>query len=660
MADITRKRCWLFALTMTVAVGLHAQNRIQADARPLPANEQAAVNQAIDRGVRYLAATQGALGTWATNKKHMVGYAALPGLTLLECGASPRSPVIQRTALLVRQSVAKLDQTYEISLAILFLDRLGDPRDRPLIQILAARLIAGQTPTGGWSYRCPLLNSTLQREILFVLRKLDPRPHFDPVFLADGKKLPDLVALQTDDKKPSSPGEFQTIEPRRPPLQFPTGVASPKSPGYLAPTESPGSTAQPRPGEPASVGPGQTERHDASRSSRGEPTGDKPTPGEVPGAPTVPKDQKEKEPKANTPVFIPVHLRGLPVFRDPQTLILLDPDKQTQLPVMGTTDNSNTQFATLALWAAQRHQVPMKRSLNLLVYRFRTSQNADGGWGYRYRNGGGATGSQAMTCVGLLGLAIGQGVTHQQDADPKRLAWLRSRDPRLVDGLVALSRFIEQPAGRLKDLPQPNLYFLWSVERVGVLFDLPRIGGKDWYRWAAECLVANQALAGNWTNGSYPGASPVLDTCLALLILKRANLTHDLTARIRPGAEELNRAVEKRIGPVTPPSPSPPPPPEVTTPPPPPQVATTIPMPEEATPVEPRFARTLPESERAGTAVNSLPAVRRPDVASAEEESGNGTTVLIALSSLGGLLLAGCVALILVSGKKPTEEELAD
>src|SRR5205823_1118942 len=80
-----------------------------------------------------------------------------------------------------RQSALTLDTTYELSLAILFLDRLGESVDRPLIQAFALRLIAGQCPTGGWSYKCPLLTLKDQQDLLTVLEQLEPKPHFDPV-----------------------------------------------------------------------------------------------------------------------------------------------------------------------------------------------------------------------------------------------------------------------------------------------------------------------------------------------------------------------------------------------------------------------------------------------------------------------------------------------
>ena len=70
-------------------------------------------------------------------------------------------------------------------------------------------------------------------------------------------------------------------------------------------------------------------------------------------------------------------------------LRLEDPaDKPTEV-IYATTDNSDTQFAILALWAAQRHDVPVDRTMRLIANRFQTSQNSDGSWGYRYTNGGG-------------------------------------------------------------------------------------------------------------------------------------------------------------------------------------------------------------------------------------------------------------------------------
>src|SRR3954454_23449969 len=98
----------------------------------LSRTEQERVNRAIDAGASYLHKAQKPTGTWAPDKGHLVGHTALAALTLLECGASWEEESIQRAAAVVRESALTLDTTYELSLAILFLHRLGLPRDRPL------------------------------------------------------------------------------------------------------------------------------------------------------------------------------------------------------------------------------------------------------------------------------------------------------------------------------------------------------------------------------------------------------------------------------------------------------------------------------------------------------------------------------------------------
>jgi hypothetical protein len=277
------------------------------------------------------------------------------------------------------------------------------------------------------------------------------------------------------------------------------------------------------------------------------------------------------------------------VFHPLSRFLLGDPPQRTH-DIGGTTDNSNTQFAALALWAARRHAMPMERTLALIRHRFNTSQNPDGSWAYHYRYGGGEPERPAMTCVGLLGLAIGHGLAAEQEAgnDPlfrvhcgqaaavlafhPRLAFLllpwgqvqrerarekakkRAQDLRILNGFVALNKHLGEPVGRDENIPQANLYFLWSVERVAVLYDLATIGTKDWYRWGAEMLVANQQVEGNWSNGGYPGANAIIDTCLALLFLKRANLVADLTTRLPFDPDALASSILKRVA--SPPDPS--------------------------------------------------------------------------------------------------------
>ena len=100
--------------------------------------------------------------------------AALPALTLLECGVPPSDPIVQKAAALVRaqvrQAVTSRD-TYQLALAVLFLDRLGDKRDAELIQFLALRLVAGQRlADGGWDYTCPQFDKPVIKTLLQHLK----------------------------------------------------------------------------------------------------------------------------------------------------------------------------------------------------------------------------------------------------------------------------------------------------------------------------------------------------------------------------------------------------------------------------------------------------------------------------------------------------------
>jgi hypothetical protein len=116
------------------------------------------------------------------------------------------------------------------------------------------------------------------------------------------------------------------------------------------------------------------------------------------------------------------------------------------------------------------------------------------------------------------------------------------QDPAIQRGLNYLAPQLgdpHKPWQNATGAPPVDLYFLWSVERVGVIFNFPKIGGKDWYGWGAEKLVANQKIVGDkgyWENGGYAGQHPTVNTCFALLFLKRANLARDLTSKLQPGA----------------------------------------------------------------------------------------------------------------------------
>jgi hypothetical protein len=129
------------------------------------------------------------------------------------------------------------------------------------------------------------------------------------------------------------------------------------------------------------------------------------------------------------------------------------------------------------------------------------------------------------------------------------------KDVHVLRGLHALSQRVGRPVGRIgQPVPLQDLYFLWSLERVAMLYDLTVIGDKDWYRWGVESLLANQAKGGWWTgvapqpewtgkhNYDYRAA---LSTAFALLFLKRSHPLKDLTPLLLLKGEELTKGLAR-------------------------------------------------------------------------------------------------------------------
>jgi hypothetical protein len=232
-----------------------------------------------------------------------------------------------------------------------------------------------------------------------------------------------------------------------------------------------------------------------------------------------------KDPEAVPKASLPEALRKVPALEPPARSHVMPRHD------LGTfVNNSTTQFAVLGLWAARRHQLPLERALALVVQRFRVSQAPGGSWSYDGANKPSAWNTPSMTGAGLLGLAVGHGLTADSLSDAARAEL--ARDPDIQKGLLFLSESIGKPLGKAAGSVAINLYFLWTVERVGVLYNLPSIHGKEWYPWGASEILAQQEEDGSWNCGGYGGAIPVTDTCFALLFLQRANLAKDLSKKL--------------------------------------------------------------------------------------------------------------------------------
>jgi hypothetical protein len=214
-------------------------------------------------------------------------------------------------------------------------------------------------------------------------------------------------------------------------------------------------------------------------------------------------------------------------------------------------DHSNTQFAALALWIARKHGVACNNAIALAEKHFRSVQERDGGWNYNARDPNdpaSRTGSTPpMTCSGLVGIAAGRGVglhalKTKSNAPVKSIETADAANDRAAQAaLKYLEKAIKQSdlakpvpeaseeGGNLRD----NLYFLWSLERVAMIYDLEKIGSLDWYKWGSEHLIKTQNKDGSWGQKGYHGANEEINTAFALLFLNRANLAKDLTATLK-------------------------------------------------------------------------------------------------------------------------------
>ena len=414
---------------------------------------QKQIDDAIRKGVAYLKERfKGGAAVGGGGGGHGIGPPALGGLALLQAGVPAGDPTVAAIAAAVRNRAYQETQTYQLSLCLLFLDQLSDPADVPLIQMLAIRLLIGQTPGGGWDYAC-----------------IGSVPEADEQRLRAGLRNAQLVA--------GGPGGAPKLHPE-----------VEKYAQHLARNKA------------AGVG-------------------------------------------VNDAV------------------------------VGGGGDNSNTQFGLLAVWAARKHGVYVDPALDLIDKRFLTTQSPQsGGWDY---NGAG-TGSPSMICAGLLGLATGLARREEKrlKADvPKKDP---PKDAGKADPAKANDPFFNPPArpGGDKDAPKANdpkrppdardlaiqrgfaglggfladaqrqggivnprgnlgnrdLYFLWSLERVGVVYGADKIGGLDWYEAGADLLVRSQSPDGSWSLGSYDAE---INTAFAVLFLTKSNIVRDLSSRVK-------------------------------------------------------------------------------------------------------------------------------
>ena len=193
-------------------------------------------------------------------------------------------------------------------------------------------------------------------------------------------------------------------------------------------------------------------------------------------------------------------------------------------PKMKSGDNSNSQFAMLALYEASRVGVSVSRPTWERAHKWWAEEalNVDGAWGYvpnHYSTG-------SMTCAGIGSMVMINERLREGDArvngDQVQCCG-QGRDDDIIENALRWlgSKFSVHSNPGMHAADHYLFYYLYGVERVGRLTNRRFIGQHDWYREGAEKLLAIQ----HNPPGSWKGASgennELVSTSLALLFLSK-------------------------------------------------------------------------------------------------------------------------------------------
>lgn len=192
----------------------------------------------------------------------------------------------------------------------------------------------------------------------------------------------------------------------------------------------------------------------------------------------------------------------------------------------GSGDESNTQFAVLALWEASKIGVfstleekkPADVFSACATYWNKTRKGA--GWGYN-----GSNPSASMTCAGIASMIILQDASTNLDAFADQNGVYCCGSKKNVtnkDVNFDVSQSIDA-LGRNFAVSHNNgasgwtYYYLYALERVGRLTGQRLIGSHDWYREGAEFMLETQQFGGAFQEMP----DNVATTAMALLFLSK-------------------------------------------------------------------------------------------------------------------------------------------
>ncbi len=265
-----------------------------------------------------------------------------------------------------------------------------------------------------------------------------------------------------------------------------------------------------------------------------------------------------------TPVANPVATRpkGARVYEEPGVSVgRIKPRVKNRIAIKKTrdgdpNDNSNSQYAALGMRACHDSGIIIPRDVTELAIKWiRNSQKnesnvraepldldsliggepgkgpgstaaalrvvaAPQGWCYRDHDDHKAYGSMTAGSVGSLCIWL-----YIRDNDEGRSkSWKRDRD--VHEGLQWLNKnwSVTYNPGPYEhaNMEENSMhwyhYYMYALERVGMLYGTERIGSHEWYPEGAKVLLDSQDGDGSWGDGG----NKVWNTCFAILFLKRA------------------------------------------------------------------------------------------------------------------------------------------
>ncbi len=211
-------------------------------------------------------------------------------------------------------------------------------------------------------------------------------------------------------------------------------------------------------------------------------------------------------------------------------------------------DHSNTHYAMLGLKSASRCGVAVPSSVwtraarnfvrRLRITGARVPMDIDwagrnpwpdvdretktlaGGWGY-FLDSQRETAYGSLVCAGLTALAVAESeLRREEELEGAAAEEITLAQQQGVAWLVRNFSARGCPPGGVGAGAWWH-YYLYGVERVGLLYGIRRFGRRDWYMEGALHLLRSQQPDGSW---SPPQGNAVVDTSFALLFLKRAVL----------------------------------------------------------------------------------------------------------------------------------------